>query len=122
MEEERLRSPPWGPRVFAGTWVRGRDSNAPLREAIPAQARPAFCDATQPSSRTTLDGQTTGYPVIASDTTWDLFDRNQASGDYKYVRGGFNNLVGFGDMDIGVAWAPLNQAKSAARSSPPVTC
>jgi len=76
------------------------------------QPRPGWCDTTEPSSRTTLDGQSTGYPVIDQDTVWDLFDRNQTSGDYKSVRGGFNNLVGFGDMDIGLAWAPLNQERS----------
>ncbi|MBN2362365.1 MAG: hypothetical protein JXR83_23135 [Deltaproteobacteria bacterium] len=90
--------------------------------------RPGFCDPTQPASASvrtdpsdpnseiyTLDGQATGYPVLNSDTTWDLFDTNHAAGSYRSVRGGFNNLVGFGDMDIGLAWAPLNQERSVSQ-------
>jgi len=73
--------------------------------------QPGYCDASQAQSNT-LNGEVTGYPVIDTDSVWDLFDSNPETGSYKSVRGGFGNLVGFGDMSVGLAWAPLNQERS----------
>lgn len=79
--------------------------------------RPSYCDSTLPSSRSTLSGTAGGYPVLDSDTVWDMFDTNPESGEFSSVRGGFNNLIGFGDMSVGLAWAPLNQERSPTQPS-----
>ncbi|MFH1810921.1 MAG: hypothetical protein ABIJ09_19425 [Pseudomonadota bacterium] len=77
--------------------------------------RPTFCDPTMPDQRNTLSGSTSGYPVIDSDSVWDLFDSNPENGQFKSVRGGFGNLIGFGDMSVGLAWGPLNQERSPSQ-------
>ncbi len=77
--------------------------------------RPGFCDSTQPATRDTLSGASSGYPVYDTDTVWDLFDSDPATGQYKSVRGGFGNLIGFGDMSVGLAWGPLNQDRSPSQ-------
>ncbi len=82
-----------------------------------ASPRPSYCDSSMPASRSTLSGQSNGYPVLDSDTVWDMFDSNPATGEFSSVRGGFNNLIGFGDMSLGLAWAPLNQERSPSQPS-----